>query len=159
MVVPAGGRGIDQDGNGTIDSTEGSSAAPPRAIISSRDGLRQTVVDLMQLVRQLQAGIDVDGDGSVDLDAQRIYYAGQSFGGIYGTIFLGVEPALKAGVPNVPGGSIIEIVRLSPVFRVLAAVALATRQPPLLNLPPLPGCRRRSTWSSTRTSRCATSRP
>jgi hypothetical protein len=138
VTVPAGGRGIDQDGNGTIDSTEGSSAAPPQGIISSRDALRQTVVDLMQLVRQIEAGIDVDGDGSVDLDPQRIYYAGQSFGGIYGTIFLGVEPAIKAGVPNVAGGSIIEIVRLSPVFRVLGAVALATRQPPLLNLPPLP---------------------
>ncbi len=138
VVVPAGGRGIDQDGNGTIDSTEGSSAAASKAIISSRDGLRQTVVDLMQLVRQIQAGIDVDGDGSVDFDAARIYYAGQSFGGIYGTIFLGVEPSLKAGVPNVPGGSIIEIVRLSPSFRLLGAISLATRQPPLINLPPLP---------------------
>jgi hypothetical protein len=138
VVVPAGGRGIDQDGNGTIDSTEGSSAAASKSIISSRDGLRQTVVDLMQLVRQVEAGIDVDGDGSVDLDAQRIYYAGQSFGGIYGTIFLGTEPSIKAGVPNVPGGAIIEIVRLSPVFRLLGAIALASRQPPLINLPPLP---------------------
>ena len=115
--IPAGGRGIDQDGNGTIDSTEGSSAAPPRTVISSRDGLRQTVVDLMQLVREIEVGVDVDGDGTADLDAQRIYYAGQSFGGIYGTMILGVEPSIKAGVPNVPGGSIIEIVRLSPVFR------------------------------------------
>jgi hypothetical protein len=134
VVVPAGGRGIDQDGNGIIDSTEGSSAAPPRAIISSRDGLRQTVVDLMQLVRQIEAGVDVDGDGTADLNAQRIYYAGQSFGGIYGTIFLGVEPSIKAGVPNVPGGSIIEIVRLSPVFRPLAGIALATRVPSLINV-------------------------
>ncbi len=138
VVVPAGGRGIDQDGNGTIDSTEGSSAVGSKNIICSRDGLRQTVVDLMQLVRQIEVGIDVDGDGSVDLDAERIYYAGQSFGGIYGTIFLGVEPSIKAGVPNVPGGSIIEIVRLSPSFRLLGAIALATRQPPLINLPPLP---------------------
>jgi len=138
VVVPAGGRGIDQDGNGTIDSTEGSSAAASKSIISSRDGLRQTVVDLMQLVRQVEAGIDVDGDGSVDLDGQRIYYAGQSFGGIYGTIFLGVEPSIQAGVPNVAGGSIIEIVRLSPSFRLLGAIALASRQPPLINLPPLP---------------------
>ena len=138
VVVPAGGRGIDQDGNGTIDSTEGSSAVGAKNIVGSRDGLRQTVVDLMQLVRQVEAGIDVDGDGSVDLDAQRIYYSGQSFGGIYGTIFLGVEPSIKAGVPNVAGGPIIEIVRLSPVFRTLGAIALATRQPQLLNLPPLP---------------------
>ena len=139
VVVPAGGRGIDQDGDGNIASTEGSSAAPPRAIIASRDGLRQTVVDLMQLVRQVEAGIDVDGDGSVDLDAQRIYYAGQSFGGIYGTIFLGTEPSLKAGVPNVPGGSITEIARISPVFRFLTSIALVNRVPSLINLPPTPG--------------------
>lgn len=135
VSVPSGGRGFDQDGNGSIDSTEGSSAAPPRTAISSRDSLRQTTIDLMQLVRQVEAGMDVDGDGSTDLDAQRIYYAGQSFGGIYGTILLGVEPSIKAGVPNVPGGSIPEVARLG-AFRVLTGLALATRVPPLLNVPP-----------------------
>ena len=138
VVVPSGGRGFDQDGNGTIDSTEGVNARAPQTAISSRDGLRQTVVDLMQLVRQIQVGIDVDGDGSADLDRDRIYYTGQSFGGIYGTMFLGVEGALKAGVPNVPGGSITEVARLG-FFRFLAAISLATRQPQLLNLPPTPG--------------------
>jgi Bacterial virulence factor lipase N-terminal len=138
VVVPAGGRGIDQDGNGAIDSTEGVNAAVPRDIISSRDGLRQTVIDIMQLVRQVEAGVDVDGDGSADLNAQRVYYAGQSFGGIYGTILLGVEPGLKAGVPNVPGGSITEVARTG-AFRFLTALALATRQPQLLNLAPTPG--------------------
>ncbi|HXF47777.1 MAG TPA: Ig-like domain-containing protein, partial [Burkholderiaceae bacterium] len=63
VVVPAGGRGIDQDGNGTIDSTEGVNAAPPATIVGSSDGLRQTAIDLMQLVRQIEVGIDVDGDG------------------------------------------------------------------------------------------------
>ncbi len=138
VIVNAGGRGFDQDGNGVIDSTEGVNAAPPRNIIGSRDGLRQTVVDLMQLVRQVEVGMDIDGDGVADLDAQRIYYSGQSFGGIYGTIFLGVEPSLKAGVPNVPGGSITEVARLG-VFRFLTAIALATRQPQLLNVAPTPG--------------------
>jgi hypothetical protein len=138
VSVPAGGRGIDQDGNGVIDSTEGVNAAPPRAIIGSRDGLRQTVVDLMQLVRQVEVGIDIDGDGKPDLNAQRIYYAGQSFGGIYGTKLLGIEPNIQAGVPNVPGGSITEVARTG-VFRFLTAIALATRAPQLLNLAPTPG--------------------
>ncbi len=139
ITLPAGGRGFDQDGNGTIDSTEGVNAAPPRTVIGSRDGLRQTTIDLMQLVRQVQAGIDIDGDGRGNgktLDGNRIYYAGQSFGGIYGTILLGVEPDIKAGVPNVPGGSITEIARLSPAFRTLTAISLAQRN--LLNLPPVP---------------------
>jgi hypothetical protein len=138
VQVPAGGRGIDQDGNGAIDSTEGVNAAAPQTIVSSRDGLRQTVIDLMQLVRQVEVGMDADGDGTRDLDPGRIYYAGQSFGGIYGTMLLGVERNIKAGVPNVPGGSITEIARLSPSFRILTGLSLVTRQPVLLNLPPTP---------------------
>jgi dienelactone hydrolase len=132
VVIPAGGRGIDQNGNGSIDSTEGSSAAPPRGIIGSRDGLRQTVTDLMQLVRVIQAGVDVDGDNAADLDTSRIYYFGQSFGGIYGTKLLAVEPDIRAGVPNVAGGSIIEVVRLGG-FRGLLTLALSARVPMLLN--------------------------
>ena len=68
----------------------------------------------MQLVREIQVGVDVDGDGTADLDTERIYYAGQSFGGIYGVQFLGSSRTSGPGVPNVPGGPIIEIARLSP---------------------------------------------
>src|SRR5262249_6152874 len=137
VTFSAGGRGIDQDGNTIIDSTEGSSAAPPNAIVSSRDGLRQTVADLIQLVSLLQVGMDVADDGVADLDPGRIHYFGQSFGGIYGTKFIAVEPDVRAGVPNVPGGSIVEIVRLSPTFRPLLGIALASRIPSLTNAGPL----------------------
>ncbi len=133
VVLSAGGRGIDQDGNGTIDLTEGVDAAPPRTLISNRDGLRQTVIDLMQLVRQIEVGVDADGDGAADLDASRIFYVGQSFGGIYGTILLGVESNIRAGVPNVAGGSVAEVARLGG-FRPLIGIALATRVPSLINI-------------------------
>jgi hypothetical protein len=130
-----GGRGFDQDGNGQISSSEGSSTffASAQGTIGSRDALQQTVANLMELVRAIQGGIDADGDGLPDLDANRIYYAGQSFGGIYGTIFMGIEPNVRAGVPNVPGGPIIDIVRLSPSFQLLLTQALAVRVPSLLN--------------------------
>jgi hypothetical protein len=137
VTLSAGGRGFDQDGNGTIDSTEGVNAAAPKTLVSGRDGLRQTVIDLMQLVRELEVGMDVDGNGSRDLDPSRISYFGQSFGGIYGTKFLAVEPNVRTGVPNVPGGSIIEIARLSQSFRPLVWLALVNRTPPLANLPGL----------------------
>ncbi|HEU4726543.1 MAG TPA: Ig-like domain-containing protein [Kofleriaceae bacterium] len=117
VTFSSGGRGVDQNGDGAIDGTEGSSAVRPSSLRGSTDGLRQTVTDLMQLVREVQAGIDVDGDGAPDLDPARIYYTGQSFGGIYGTMFLAVEPDVHVGVPNVPGGPAIEIIRLSPFFR------------------------------------------
>jgi nucleoside-diphosphate-sugar epimerase len=77
---------------GTLDS-----------LIGNRDGLRQTVVDLMQLVKEIKARIDVDRDGTPDLSTSRVYYAGQSFGGIYGTPLLALEPDLRAGVVNVAG--------------------------------------------------------
>ena len=136
VVLPAGGRGIDQNGNGTIDSTEGVSAVGAQALIGNRDGLRQTTIDLMELVRVLEAGVDVDGDGSPDLNTSRIYYTGQSFGGIYGTELLGSEPDIRAGVPNVAGGPIIEIARLSPSFRPLVGISLITRSPSLYNAVP-----------------------
>jgi hypothetical protein len=137
ISFPAGGRGIDQNGDGVIDSTEGSAAAAPRTLIGSADALRQTTVDLIQLVRQIQVGIDVDGDGAPDLDPARIYYFGQSFGGMYGTIFLGIERDVHVAVPNVPGGAVIDIIRLSPGFRfAILTPAVAARG--LLNLPPLP---------------------
>lgn len=138
VALPAGGRGIDQDGNGTIDSTEGVNAAAPQALVGNRDGLRQTVFDLIQLVQVLKRGVDVDGDGGADLERSRIYYAGQSFGGIYGVPFLGLERKLRAGVPNVPGGPIIEIARLSPSFRPLVGISLISRVPSLYNAAPNP---------------------
>ena len=115
VTLPSGGRGIDQDGNGTIDSTEGVSAIGAQQLVGNRDGLRQTVIDLMQLVRDLKHGVDVNGDRQDDLSTSRIYYAGQSFGGIYGVQLLGLEPDIRAGVPNVAGGSIIEVARLGGV--------------------------------------------
>jgi hypothetical protein len=138
VTLPAGGRGIDQNGDRRIDGTEGSSAARPQSLLGSADGLRQTVVDLMQLVRVIKAGMDVDGDRASDLDASRIYYFGQSFGGIYGTMFLAIEPNVRVGVPNVAGGPAIEIIRLSPGFRnAIFAPAAALRG--LANLPPVGG--------------------
>ena len=134
LTFADGGRAVDQDGNGTYDSTEGVNAiGAANELIGGRDGLRQTTIDLMQLVKVLQGGVDADGDGQPDLSTSHIYYAGQSFGGIYGVQLLGLEPNIHAGVPNVPGGPIIEIARLSPSFRGLVTLALAARTPSLLN--------------------------
>ncbi len=135
VTLPAGGRGVDQDGDGRIRATEGvgALAGSPLALVSSRDGLRQTTADLMQLVRAIRRGVDVDGDGSVDLDRERIAYFGQSFGGIYGTLLMAVDPLVRVGVLNVAGGPIVEIARQSPVFRGLVADQLKRRQPPLMN--------------------------
>jgi hypothetical protein len=134
VTFPEGGRGTDQNGDGTIENNEGINAAPPRSIIRDRDGQRQTVADLMQLVRVIEVGVDADGDGVADLDPSRIYYLGQSLGGIYGTEFLAVEPSVHVGVLNVAGG-LGGNNRLSPIFRAAVGTSLASRAPSLLNAP------------------------
>lgn len=137
MTIPAGGRGTDQDGDGRIGdgdigAVEGVGARGGRAVVFYRDSMRQTVIDLMQLVRQVQAGIDVEGDGRVDLDRRRIYYAGQSLGGIYGTVLLGVEPDISAGALNAAGGSLVDVMRTGS-YRELLGDYLARRTPSLIN--------------------------
>lgn len=135
VVLPAGGRGVDIDGDGKIGVTEGVGTAQrgPLALVSSRDGLRQTVADLMQLIRAIRRGVDVDGAGRPDLDGDRIYYAGQSFGGIYGTLLMAVDPLPRAGGLNVPGAPIAEIARQATVFRPLLIDQLRLRRPALMN--------------------------
>jgi hypothetical protein len=73
------------------------------------------------------------GDGTPGLSTSRIYYFGQSVGGIYGTELMGLDPLVHTGVLNVPGGPIIEIARLSPAFRPLVEQSLGSRRPSLLN--------------------------
>jgi hypothetical protein len=133
VTFPDGGRGIDQDGDHVIGDNEGQSAAAPRVIIENRDGIRQTVADLMQLVRVIQVGMDVHGDGSRALDPSRIYYFGQSLGGTYGTDFLAVEPSVGAGVLNVPSGPFFESLRLGRYPAVVQQ--LVARVPSLINSP------------------------
>lgn len=122
-TIPAYGRGIDQDRDGDIESSEGSSATGAAVAQSSRDALRQTVADNMTLIRSL-GGTDVDGNGTPDLSGRDVTYFGQSFGGIYGTMLTGVDQAVTRAVLNVPGGPISEIARLSPAFRPLTTASL-----------------------------------
>jgi virulence factor lipase-like protein len=132
----AGGRGVDQDGDGTITAGEGGlTARPPRDIIEARDAFLQTAVDLMQLVRVIELGTDVDGDTAPDLDASRIYYVGQSAGGNYGALLLAVEPSVRVGTLTVPGSPRIDNDRLSPLRRNRVGTDLASFIPPLLNTP------------------------
>jgi hypothetical protein len=135
VTLPAGGRGLDLNGDGRIGVTEGvaTRADSPLALIGMRDGLRQTTADLMQLVRAIHRGVDADGDGRIDLDRERIHYFGQSLGGIYGTLLMAVDPLVRVGVLNVAGGPIVQIARQSPVFRGLAMNQLRQRRPPLAN--------------------------
>lgn len=134
VTLSAGGSGRDDDGDGVIFLAEGIGTVPgtPQALVSERDGISQTVVDAMQLVRVIQRGIDVDGDSIPDLDPARIYYHGGSFSGIWGTDFVALEPAVRAAVLRVAGGPLVEAARLG-FFRPLLGQFLFRRVPSLLN--------------------------
>jgi dienelactone hydrolase len=71
-----------------------------------RDVFRQTNADQMALVRGVQLGIDVDADGSSDVDPNRLAYLGVSLGGILGATLIAIEPALQTAVLNVAGGRV-----------------------------------------------------
>jgi hypothetical protein len=59
----------------------------------------------MQLVREIQVGVDFDGDGRADLDPSKITYYGMSFGGgALGPTFLGAESNIKYGALGSAGG-------------------------------------------------------
>jgi pimeloyl-ACP methyl ester carboxylesterase len=125
VTLPAGGRSEDVNGDGTIGGQEGAGG----------DAARQFATDHLQLVRVLQVGVDVDGDGARDLDPARIFYAGNSLGGINGIQFAAVEPDLRAAVLSVTAGGGLTENRLSVVNRDLVGNPLASRTPPLLNAP------------------------
>jgi pimeloyl-ACP methyl ester carboxylesterase len=138
VTFSAGGRANDQNADHTIGATEGWTAAPSKQIIGERDGNRQTIIDLMQLVRVIEVGMDADGEGIRDIDPSRIYYFGWSMGGIQGAAFAAIEPSVRAAVLNSPGaGGDLELGRLSPlpVGRQTVGALLQSRVPSLLNSP------------------------
>ena len=127
--LPAGGRSIDVNGDGAYTESEGCLSG-----LGIRDCIRQNALDHLQLVRAIQSGIDVDGDGTVDLDAGRIYYAGVSIGGATGTLIHSLEPAIQAAVLNGTPDEVWSGAHWAGAqFRPTFIAMLAMHRPPLLN--------------------------
>jgi hypothetical protein len=93
----------------------------------------------MQLVRVIQLGMDVNGDGTPDLDPSRISYFGVSWGGNLGSLLLAVEPAVRSGVLiNLGAGGFSRLSAggvLPAPGRPGVGVTLQARVPSLLNTP------------------------
>ncbi len=86
-----------------------------------RDNFRASAWDKLQVVRAIQAGLDVDGDSVTDLDPTRIQYAGASLGGIMGPELVAWSD-VGAGALVVPGGGLMNLVLDSATFGVIATV-------------------------------------
>lgn len=128
-VVSTPGRGIALSPDGPIGASDGCILPGPLAV---RDCARQTAVDLFALVQTIR---ETNGLG-MDLDPDRIYYVGQSFGSIYGTLTHAVEPGIRAAVLNGDGAPFSDDARLAISGRPLGDVYLGTNSPVLFNVPP-----------------------
>jgi hypothetical protein len=134
LEIPDAGRGADQNADNVYSALEGAEAAAPRTwTISLRDAHRQTVIDLMQLVRVIEVGMDVDGDLLADIDPARIYFQGTSAGPMMGVTFMALDPSVTAAAFTVAPGLIPEHARWQPVRRAAMGAALQFRVPSLLN--------------------------
>ena len=129
----AGGRGKDIDGNKVIGPQEGGLALDPYQLLSRRDAMKQTAIDHMVLARAIQLGMDLDGDGAPDLDADRMYYLGWSLGTQFGAPLVALEPAFRASVLNAMSGPQIHL-QLLGNQRDIVGRALAGRIPSLINV-------------------------
>jgi len=87
----------------------------------------------MQLESLIRGGTRIEPTSDLKLDPSRIYYGGNSFGGIYGTAFMAVDRNVTAGVLNVGGGSVLDITRVGTVYRSLALQLVSGYKPSLLN--------------------------
>jgi hypothetical protein len=135
--LPGMGRSVDVNGDGKFARYEGIRASGSDALIDLRDGLRQTVIDLMQLTRVVQGGISLTPGGAPLVDRKRIYYVGASMGGVYGTQFVAMEPSIRAAALIATGGPWSDIVRegaLSKRADSSYGETLARRTPSLINL-------------------------
>jgi len=116
--VATPGRGIQFDPKQPIGDSDG--CIVPGAI-AARDCARQTAVDLVALVTAIKK---TNGLG-LNLDPNRIYYIGQSFGSTFGTLFHAIEPGVRTAVINAGGGTSTDIARLAITARPLAVQYLA----------------------------------
>ena len=114
--------------------------------LALRDNIRQTVVDLMQLVCWLRdPATDLAAIGSPSLDPDQLYYVGKSLGSLVGVPFLAVEPMVRDAIVSVGGGGLANELLVNsptvggpafPIFSVLFGIPgwCPDRYDPILNL-------------------------
>jgi len=79
--------------------------------LALRDNFRQSTYDKLQLVEMLRAGVDVDGDTTVDVTTDHLLYLGVSLGGIMAPEFLALVPEVEVAIPIVPGARVVDIIK------------------------------------------------
>jgi len=83
--------------------------------LTSRDNWRQGEGDHITLTKSI-ATLDLNGDGTSDVDKSRIHYLGQSLGGIVGGVHVHFSDDMRTATLNVAGGLIAKLALDSPSF-------------------------------------------
>jgi len=113
--------------DGTTDSS-GTHFINLSSLLTSRDNLRQAVSDLQTLSKSV-ATLDLDNNGSVDVDPTQLRFVGHSLGGIVGGTFLGTDSSIGAATLAMPGGGIAKLLDASLAFGPRIAAGLAAGTP------------------------------
>ncbi|MFA5684707.1 MAG: hypothetical protein WCZ65_01095 [Lysobacteraceae bacterium] len=113
-----------------IPDASGTHTVNLSSLLTSRDNLRQAVADLFVLAATAPS-LDLDGNGTGDIDSSRIAFVGQSLGAIVGTSFVAIDPTVNVALLAVPGGGIAQMLNGSVSFgpRIRAGLSAAGVQP------------------------------
>lgn len=104
-----------------------------QSLLTTRDNNRQAQIDLVNLARTVPT-MDLNFDGTPDIDGSRVHFIGQSLGSISGIPFLALEPSVTVGGLSVPGATLAPMLIGSPTFAPqinagLAAAGIETGSP------------------------------
>ncbi len=111
------------------------------SLLTSRDNIRQSVADLIHLTRLLEIQtLDVvnnttgapGADLIPDLTPTGFKYVGHSNGGILGTVFMAVEPAVTRAALVNAGGDYASILQASGAFSPVVNAGLAAADPEVI---------------------------
>lgn len=100
--------------DGQIDPS-GSHFINLTSLLTGRDNLREASADLLTFARSVSA-LDLDHNGSADIDSTRIYFVGQSLGSIVAVPWLAFADSVRAATLSVPGGLVTRLLLDSPTF-------------------------------------------
>lgn len=100
----------------------------PFLALYARDNFRQAAYDKLQLVRAIEAGLNVTPDGEPDFDFERLHYIGVSLGAVMAPQFLAFAPAIRSATLTVGGARLTEIVQGEELSDLVALVT-ATLEP------------------------------
>ena len=118
------GRCVDNSGEGNYLNTwpvipmfqaSGATFLDLENLPGTRDHFYQAYADLSTLLRSIKEG-DWKSITGYDFDTE-VGYAGQSLGGILGTVFTAIQPTIARSVLNVPGGDLVSLFRNSEWFQ------------------------------------------